>query len=142
MSFQDRCGQVLAGRYRVDSVLHEGPVTAVLAARELPAGTRVAIKMLAPHAVANKVMAARFAREAEVCSQLTVSLGAMGYALIKALVFGLVVSTVNAHHGLAVARSFTEIPRANTRAAVQCYALCIAANAVTSLHALPRTLQG
>lgn len=64
----------------------------------------------------------------------------MLYALAKALVFGLVISAVNCFHGLAVGRSFTEIPRANVRGAVQCYIVCVALNAVISIHALPRGL--
>lgn len=57
-------------------------------------------------------------------------------ALGKSVTFGVVVGTVSCHYGLAVGHSHTEIPRANVRAAVLCYALCFSFNAVGSLIAL------
>jgi phospholipid/cholesterol/gamma-HCH transport system permease protein len=57
------------------------------------------------------------------------------WALLKALLFGLVISVVNCFHGLAVGRSFTEIPRANVRGAVQCYVVCFCLDAVIALWA-------
>jgi phospholipid/cholesterol/gamma-HCH transport system permease protein len=57
-------------------------------------------------------------------------------ALAKSLTFGLTVGTVACHYGLAVGHSHTEIPRANVRAAVLCYALCFTLNAAGSLLAL------
>lgn len=65
-----------------------------------------------------------------------VSSPTIGYALAKALGFGLVISTVNCYHGLAVQHSFNEIPQANVRGAVQCYLTCFFLNAVISMHAL------
>jgi phospholipid/cholesterol/gamma-HCH transport system permease protein len=64
----------------------------------------------------------------------------MVYALLKACVFGVVISAVNCFHGLAVGSSYTEIPRANVRGAVACYIVCFALNAVISIHALPAGL--
>jgi phospholipid/cholesterol/gamma-HCH transport system permease protein len=61
-------------------------------------------------------------------------------ALAKALAFGLVISTVNCYHGLKVKYSFTEIPRANVRGAVQCYLFCFLLNAALSIYALRGTL--
>jgi phospholipid/cholesterol/gamma-HCH transport system permease protein len=64
----------------------------------------------------------------------------VGFALLKSLVFGLVVSTVNCFHGMSVGRSFTEIPRANVRGAVQCYMACFGLNAIVSVYALVTSL--
>src|SRR4051812_20041555 len=61
-------------------------------------------------------------------------------ALTKALAFGIVISTVNCYHGLKVQYSFTEIPRANVRGAVQCYLGCFLLNAGISLYALMGTI--
>jgi len=58
------------------------------------------------------------------------------FALTKALCFGIVISTVNCYHGLAVRRSFNEIPRANVRGAVQCYLVCFVLNSAVSIYAL------
>lgn len=70
-----------------------------------------------------------------------VSLATIGYALVKALFFGVVISSVNCFHGLSVGRAFNEIPRANVRGAVQCYLACLFANAVLSVHALAEQIQ-
>ena len=59
-------------------------------------------------------------------------------ALVKAVLFGMVISTVNCFQGLLVDRAFNEIPRANVRGAVQCYLGCFAINAVVSVYALLR----
>lgn len=60
-------------------------------------------------------------------------------ALLKAVMFGVLISTVNCFHGLLVDRSFTEIPQANVRGAVQCYLGCFALNALVSVYALLRS---
>lgn len=65
-----------------------------------------------------------------------VSLSTIGFATLKGAAFGLVISTVNCFHGLAVGRSFTEIPRANVRGTVACYLVCLALNAALSVYAL------
>lgn len=65
-----------------------------------------------------------------------VTAATIGYALAKALCFGIVISTVNCYHGLAVQHSFNEIPQANVRGAVRCYLVCFFVNAVISMHAL------
>ncbi len=65
-----------------------------------------------------------------------VSLSTIGFATAKGVAFGLVISTVNCFHGLAVGRSFTEIPRANVRGTVACYLACLALNASLSVVAL------
>jgi phospholipid/cholesterol/gamma-HCH transport system permease protein len=77
----------------------------------------------------------RFEQILQSISLLTIVL-----ALAKALTFGLVISTVNCYHGLAVQHSFTEIPRANVRGAVQCYLGCFVLNAALSIYALMGTL--
>jgi phospholipid/cholesterol/gamma-HCH transport system permease protein len=60
----------------------------------------------------------------------------LALALAKALLFGLVISAVNCFHGLSVGRTFTEIPRANVRGAVQCYVVCFCLDAAISVWAL------
>ena len=57
-------------------------------------------------------------------------------ALLKAATFGVLIATINCFHGLLVGRSFTEIPRANVRGAVQCYIACFLVNATISVYAL------
>ena len=57
-------------------------------------------------------------------------------ALVKALAFGIVISTVNCYHGLAVERAWSEIPRANVRGAMQCYLACFVVNAAVSIYAV------
>ncbi|HKQ68681.1 MAG TPA: ABC transporter permease [Polyangiaceae bacterium] len=76
----------------------------------------------------------RFDQILESVSLLTIAL-----AMAKAVMFGVVIATVNCYHGLAVKRSFTEIPRANVRGAVQCYLGCFLLNAALSLYALMET---
>lgn len=63
----------------------------------------------------------------------------LAFALGKAATFGLVISTVNCFHGLAVERSFTEIPRANVRGAVTCFLTCFTLNAAVSVWSLLRS---
>ena len=62
------------------------------------------------------------------------------FALLKAGLFGLVISVTNCFHGLSVDRSFTEIPRANVRGAVQCYVVCFFLDAAISVYALTEGL--
>jgi phospholipid/cholesterol/gamma-HCH transport system permease protein len=65
-----------------------------------------------------------------------VTLSTLAYSALKALLFGVVVSSVNCFHGLSVGRSFTEIPRANVRGSVQCYTTCFFLNSVVSMYAM------
>jgi phospholipid/cholesterol/gamma-HCH transport system permease protein len=62
------------------------------------------------------------------------------YAVFKALLFGSTISAFNCAEGLAVGRSFTEIPRANVRGAVRCYVACFMLNVAVSIYALPEGL--
>jgi phospholipid/cholesterol/gamma-HCH transport system permease protein len=62
------------------------------------------------------------------------------FALTKAALFGALVACVNCFHGMAVGRSFTEIPRANVKGALQCYMACFALNAALSVYALEQAL--
>lgn len=64
----------------------------------------------------------------------------VGLALLKALMFGLIISTVNCFYGLSVTRSFTEIPQANVRGAMHCYLACFLLNALISVYALVTSL--
>ena len=64
-------GEVLGGKYRVDSALGRGGMGAVFAATELGHGARVAIKVLLSHTEDDPVHRARFQREARAVKQLT-----------------------------------------------------------------------
>jgi phospholipid/cholesterol/gamma-HCH transport system permease protein len=59
----------------------------------------------------------------------------VGLALLKAVAFGVIISSVSCHFGLAVGRSFTEIPRANARASVLSLFFCFAVDAVLATYA-------
>ena len=72
---------------------------------------------------------------AQAVTPLTVA-----FALGKSSLFGLMISSINCFHGLAVGRVFTDIPRANVRGALQCYLACFLLNAALSLAALYLTL--
>jgi serine/threonine protein kinase len=63
-------GDVLAGRYRVESVLGEGGMGVVLAAEHLVLGERVAIKLLLPEAAELDGVVQRFQREARAVSRI------------------------------------------------------------------------
>ncbi len=70
-----------------------------------------------------------------------VSISTIAYALTKAVLFGLIISSTCCFHGLSVGRAFHEIPRANVRAAVQCYLACLVADAVLGVHALAEQIR-
>lgn len=60
----------------------------------------------------------------------------VGFALLKATVFGLTIAAVSCFHGMAVERHFAEIPRANVRGSVRSFFGCFFLNAVISVYAL------
>jgi serine/threonine-protein kinase len=63
-------GQVVAGKYRIDSVIGEGGMGYVVAAHHLQLETRVAIKLLKPELSANAEAVARFGREARAAVRI------------------------------------------------------------------------
>jgi serine/threonine-protein kinase len=63
-------GEILAGKYRVESVLGSGGMGVVVAAVHVELGQRVALKFLLPHAVENGEAATRFLREARACVKI------------------------------------------------------------------------
>ncbi len=63
-------GEIVAGKYKVESVLGMGGVGIVLAARHIQLGDRVAIKVLRPEVLDNKEIVARFQTEARASSHL------------------------------------------------------------------------
>src|SRR4051812_36598166 len=65
-----REGEVLAGKYRVETVLGVGGMGVVVAATHLQLEERVAIKFLVPEAVGNADAVARFAREARAAVKI------------------------------------------------------------------------
>jgi phospholipid/cholesterol/gamma-HCH transport system permease protein len=62
----------------------------------------------------------------------------IGYGVLKAVIFGVQISTINCYHGLSVQTSFTEIPRANGRGALQAFVACLGVNALISIYAVMR----
>jgi serine/threonine protein kinase len=69
-SASDLCGQVLAGKYRVDRVLGAGGMGVVVEAHHLALDSKIAIKFLTPEVQGNAEAVARFAREARVAAKI------------------------------------------------------------------------
>jgi serine/threonine-protein kinase len=65
-----RPGEVLAGKFQVESVLGVGGMGGVFAARDLQLHRRVAVKVMLPHLTENPEFASRFLREAKAASGL------------------------------------------------------------------------
>jgi serine/threonine protein kinase len=63
-------GAVLLGRYRVESVLGQGGMGVVVAARHLNLGELFAIKLLLPSAIQQPQAVERFLREARAAARL------------------------------------------------------------------------
>src|SRR5262245_51289672 len=63
-------GHVVAGRYRIESLLGEGGFGAVFRATQLNLGRTVALKVLLPHLVSSADGSSRFRREAELAQRL------------------------------------------------------------------------
>jgi serine/threonine protein kinase len=65
-----RAGDVIAGKYRIETVIGTGGMGVVLAAQDTSLGRRVAIKFLAPGKARNEGAAARFVREARAAASI------------------------------------------------------------------------
>jgi tRNA A-37 threonylcarbamoyl transferase component Bud32 len=65
-----RCGEVLAGKYRIDRVLGVGGMGVVVAATHLQLDQRVALKFMLPEALQVPLLLERFAREARAAVRL------------------------------------------------------------------------
>ncbi|HEY0466019.1 MAG TPA: serine/threonine-protein kinase [Polyangiaceae bacterium] len=65
-----RLGELLAGKYRVESVLGSGGMGVVVAAVHVELGQRVALKFLLPHALESGEAASRFLREARAAVKI------------------------------------------------------------------------
>src|SRR5260370_6547502 len=65
-----RQGEVLAGKYRVESILGVGGMGIVVAATHLQLDQRVAIKFMLPEALRHPALVERFAREARAAVRL------------------------------------------------------------------------
>ena len=63
-------GDVVAGKYRVESVIGTGGMGVVLGAEDTSLGRKVAIKFLAPHKADRDGAAARFVREARAAASI------------------------------------------------------------------------
>jgi eukaryotic-like serine/threonine-protein kinase len=63
-------GTILAGKYRVESVIGSGGMGVVVAATHLELHQRVAVKFLHPNALENEEVAARFVREARAAVKI------------------------------------------------------------------------
>ncbi len=68
---QERCGTLLAGRYRLDAVLGRGGMGVVFRARDEDAGgTPVAVKLLRAEFALEQIFAKRFVREAKAAAAI------------------------------------------------------------------------
>jgi hypothetical protein len=65
-----RAGDVVAGKYQIESVIGTGGMGVVLGAQDTSLGRRVAIKFLAPNKARNEGAAARFVREARAAASI------------------------------------------------------------------------
>jgi hypothetical protein len=65
-----RAGDVIAGKYRIETVIGTGGMGVVLAAQDTSLGRRVAIKFLTPGKARNEGAAARFVREARAAASI------------------------------------------------------------------------
>ena len=65
-----RAGDVVAGKYRVESVIGQGGMGVVLGAQDTSLGRRVAIKFLSPGKSRNDSAVARFVREARAAASI------------------------------------------------------------------------
>ena len=65
-----RAGDVVAGKYRIESVIGTGGMGVVLGAQDVSLGRRVAIKFLAPGKAKNSDDVARFMREARAAASI------------------------------------------------------------------------
>ncbi|HET7545337.1 MAG TPA: serine/threonine-protein kinase, partial [Polyangiaceae bacterium] len=63
-------GEVLAGRYRVESELGRGGMGVVLAVRHIALDTRMALKVMRPEVAAEPESARRFVREARAAARI------------------------------------------------------------------------
>ncbi len=66
----DRVGQIISGRYRIDSLLGEGGMGAVYLAEHMHMRKRFALKLLHPQMAENAEVLARFRREAEAAAHV------------------------------------------------------------------------
>ena len=64
-------GDTLAGRYRIDAPLGAGGMATVYRAHDLRLDRDVAIKVLLPNLAADRVLAARFDREARALAAIS-----------------------------------------------------------------------
>ncbi len=65
-----RPGEIVGGKYRVERVLGEGGMGAVVVARHVHFDDRVALKLLHPHVAQNPELVARFVREGRAARQI------------------------------------------------------------------------
>jgi tRNA A-37 threonylcarbamoyl transferase component Bud32 len=63
-------GVTLANRYQIETLLGEGAMGAVYKARHIKVGRPFAVKLLHPHLLADRKLALRFEREAELAGRL------------------------------------------------------------------------
>src|SRR5262245_47910681 len=71
MTGQDsRVGEVVAGRFRIESLLGEGQMASVYGAEQISMGRKVALKILHPDLARNANALGRFRREVEAVTRL------------------------------------------------------------------------
>jgi serine/threonine-protein kinase len=65
-----RAGDVVAGKYRIESVIGEGGMGAVFAATHMLTGKRVALKWMLPELATDEAAVQRFVREAQAAGRI------------------------------------------------------------------------
>jgi tRNA A-37 threonylcarbamoyl transferase component Bud32 len=65
-----RAGDVVAGKYRIESVIGEGGMGAVFAATHMLTGKRVALKWMLPELASDEAAVQRFVREAQAAGRI------------------------------------------------------------------------
>ena len=65
-----RAGDIVAGKYRIESVIGEGGMGAVFAATHMLTGKRVALKWMLPELASDEAAVQRFVREAQAAGRI------------------------------------------------------------------------
>ncbi|MBW1893209.1 MAG: ABC transporter permease, partial [Deltaproteobacteria bacterium] len=57
-----------------------------------------------------------------------ISVSDIAVGLVKAILFGMTVTTVALYHGIGIKRRFTQLPQVTSRALIECFFYCLVIN--------------